>query len=129
MQEHTGDELTEVRRRLRVRLRGLIEKIEVYPVGRFRMTEEHVKAMLSNLRDGIPDMTTDELQRQEEQLKAQIENKELRQFNIHFTGGSKRIILPATKQKLLLDLDRENGHVRTMYLGIDGETVTHEFKN
>ena len=129
MREHTGEELAEVRRRLRVQLRGLIDRIDVYPVGTFRMTQEHVKAMLSAILDVEPDTTTDELQRQEEYLKAQIENKELRKFIIHFTGGSKRSIVPTSKEKLVLDFDRENGIIRNIFSAIDGETVTVEFKN
>ena len=108
LRDRTGEELIDIRRRLREELRGLIERIIVYPVGRIQMTTERVNEMLGAVHDVIPDMPGKELQHVEADLKTRIGNKELRKFIIIFKSGSMRTLLPAKPQKLAIDFDREN---------------------
>lgn len=126
MKESSGDELIDVRRRLREALRGLIEKIEVHAVGRVPMTEERVKGALNAMLDVQPNMSAEVLEQMENWLRSKIENRDLRQYTIHFKGGSIRTIVPATSDKLVLDLDRENGKLRHIFQGIEGVTQTIE---
>jgi hypothetical protein len=127
MKEHTGDELIDIRRRLREELRGLIDRVDVYPVGRSPMTEERIPVLISAVLDVYPDMAgTEELQKLESELRSRIENKDMRQFNIHFKGGSWRVITPVKPYKLVLDFDREHGIVRNLFQGLDGEISTFE---
>jgi hypothetical protein len=118
MQTASGDELINVRRRLREALRGLIDRIDVYPVGRVPMTESRLAEALQAILDVHPE----EPEQTESWLRLRIENKDLRQFNIDFKGGSMRLITPAASEKLPLDLDRENGKFRHLFKGINGDT-------
>jgi hypothetical protein len=126
LRERDGEELIEVRRRLREELRGLIEKIDVRPVGRVPMTEKLAKRMTRAVLDVYPEINNRERVRLEKELASRIENRELRDYIIYFKGGSISTIAPATPRKLALEFDRESGRVRNIYQGIDGETVTYE---
>lgn len=126
LKESNGDELIDVRRRLREALRGLIDKIEVYPVGRIPVTEERIKGGIKAILDVHPDTSAEELEQMETWLRARIENRDLRQYTIHFKGGSMRTIVPATSQKLVLDLDLENRKLKHIFKDIDGVTQTRE---
>jgi hypothetical protein len=66
------------------------------------------------------------LEKIETDLRSRIENKEFKQFNIYFKGGSWRILKPAMSHKMTLDLDLEAGKLLNLYHGLDGETVTIE---
>ncbi len=85
------------------------------------MTEEFAARMIKAVLDVHPDLSKAEIKLMKEQLAARIENKDLREFNIHFKGGSKRIIVPATSHKLSLDIDFEGKRVRNIFEGIDGK--------
>lgn len=123
LKERTGTELIDVRRRLREELRGLIERIDVYPLGRVPMSAERVKGSMAALLDVMPDITEEELQKHEAELTDQIDNKELRAYWIWFKGGNWRVIKPATPYKLSIDLDREKGKVVCLSQGRNGETI------
>lgn len=129
LKERSGDELIDIRRRLREELRGLIDRIDVFPVGRPAMTEERIPESIAAVLDVQPELAgTEELKQFEAQLRSRIENKDLRFYYIHFKGGSWRIIDPAKPHKLSLEFDRENLKVRHVYQGRDGETVIRENK-
>ena len=85
---------------------------------------------MSAVRDVCPDMAgTEELRQVEQELRSRIENRKLRQYNIHFKGGNWRILETAKPYKLVLDFDLENGWVRNLFQGLDGETGTEEIQN
>ncbi|MBC8080900.1 MAG: recombinase family protein [Gorillibacterium sp.] len=126
LRERTGEELIDIRRRLREELRGLIDRIDVYPLGHKPMTEELVKEMLAAVLDVSPEMDEEEQQRVEAGLKAQIDNKALRQYNIFFKGGSIRMLQPTASNKLVVDFDRENGKLKNVSQRLDGTVVTIE---
>ena len=120
MKDRTGTELIDVRRRLREELRSLIDRIDLYPLGRVPMTPERVNEIMDAFQDVLPEMVEKELQQAEADLKARINNKELRQFNILFKSGSFRTLEPANPQKLSIDFDREND--RAVFQNHDGTT-------
>ncbi len=126
LQERDGDELIDVRCRLREELRSLIEWIDVRPVGQLPMTEELAERMLKAALDVHSDMSKKEQKELEADLAARIENRDFRDYVIHFKGGSICTIVPTTPHKLALDFDKEGGRVRSQYQGIDGKTVTIE---
>ncbi len=119
LKEHAGDELIDIRRRLREELRGLIERIEVYPVGLLLMTPERVEKALKEIMDSFPDIDKEWFKAR---FESQINNKKLRKFIIHFKGGSIRTLEPATAEELVMELDREGGRVLSMSHGVDGKT-------
>ncbi|MEE9910559.1 MAG: recombinase family protein [Deltaproteobacteria bacterium] len=127
LQDHTGDRLTDVRQRLRMRLRELIDRIEVFPVGKFRMTEEHVQGILSAILDINPDSDAEELKGLEEHARSKIENRDLRKFDIYFKGGNIRTIEPAAKEKLAIDLNRETGKMQVAEYNSEGKTFIREY--
>ena len=120
LKDRTGTELIDVRRRLREELRSLIDRIDLYPLGRVPMTPERVNEIMDAFQDVLPEMVEKELQQAEADLKARINNKELRQFNILFKSGSFRTLEPANPQKLSIDFDREND--RAVFQNHDGTT-------
>lgn len=126
LREQTGEELLEIRRKVREELRCLIDRIDVYPLGRKPMTEDLANDMISAVLDVQPDLEPTELLKLKEHLKSQINNKDLRQYNVFFKGGSFRYIMPATPHKLTIDFDRENGKLRNLFQGLAG-TAVYEF--
>lgn len=120
LQERKGEELIEVRRRLREELRGLIERIDVYPVGRILMTPERTEHAVKEIIDSFPDVDENWFRTRFESM---IDNKNLRRFAIYFKGGSIREIVPATDEKLMMEFDREGGRVLSLSEGVDGKTV------
>jgi len=122
MKEQTGEDLINVRRQLRAELRELIERIDVYPVGRVAMTTKLVKHFLNSLLDVHPDTSPEELERWEAKLTAQIENKDLRKYIVTFKSGSMQSIEPAKDEKLVLELDRVNRKLYGLEIGPDGKT-------
>lgn len=126
LREGSGDELIEVRRRLRQELRGLIDRIDVRPVGLLPMTTERVKEMIAATLDIYPEMAgTEELERVEADLIDRIENRDLRTYTIHFKGGSFRTLTPATPHTLSLDFDRERGRLTNLFQGLGGEQMVN----
>ena len=68
------------------------------------MSEEEIPKMPSAVLDVCPDMAgTEELRQVEQELRSRIENRKLRQYNIHFKGGSWRILETAKTHKLVID--------------------------
>ena len=126
LKERKGDELIDIRRRLREELRILIERIDIYPLGRKPMTEELVREMMVAVLDISPELEKAERHQMELELKAQIDNKDLRQYNVFFKGGSIRMLQPATPQKLSIDFDRENRKLINVSQSLDGTVVTIE---
>lgn len=122
LRERKGPELIEVRRKLREELRELIDNIEVFPVGRYIWTDEKVQQALSAVIEVEPNMSKEKLEQLETDLRSRIENKELRQYNIYFKGGSWRVLKPVTSHKLTLDFDLENGILQSLFHGLDGKT-------
>jgi DNA repair exonuclease SbcCD ATPase subunit len=130
LKERTGDELIDVRRRLREELRGLIARIDVFPVGRTPVTEERLPEIISAVLDVLPEQAgTEEMRQFEDDLQGQIENKDLRRYHIQFKGGSFCTIIPASPHKLSLDFDRENDTLRYVYQTYDGKYVFRESKS
>ncbi len=121
LQNLKGEELIAVRRKLREELRSLIERIDVYPVGLLQMSEYHVNRMLSAALDVTPDLDAEKLQQMKKYLQSEIGNKELRQFNIFFKGGSIRSLKPRLVNNLAIDFDRENAIV--MHQDADGNMI------
>ncbi|MGE5581464.1 MAG: recombinase family protein [Bacillota bacterium] len=119
LRERKVPELIEVRRKLREELRELIDRIEVYPVGRYIWTEEKIQEALTAMQSLTK---PEELEKIETELRSRIENKELRQYNIYFKGGSWRVLKPTTAQKMTLDLDLEAGKLVNLFQGLEGET-------
>lgn len=110
LREGTGEELIDVRRRLRQELRSIIDRIDVCPVGRKPMTLERVEEMQKAVLDVHPEMAgSEELKRAEAELMGRIENRDLRVYAVHFKGGSFRILEPVAKVPLSLDFNRELG--------------------
>ena len=118
-----GDELIDVRRQLRLELRSLIDRIEVFPVGLVQMTENHIAERLSAILDVQPELkSTKELYQIEKDLMAQIDNKSLRQYNVFFKGGSSLIIKPESEVKIPLEFDSDKKIVTHRYLA-DNKSV------
>ena len=117
-----GDELTQLRQKLRERLRELIEQIVVYPVGKTRMTKQKVKEGLEAVKEIQPELKrSKELERFRQALYARIDNKDLRTFTVHFRGGHKRILRPVQSPTMPLDLDQDTGQLINQFIGESGE--------
>ena len=111
MEKERGQELVDLRTRLREVIRRLINEIIVYPVGNPRWTE---KDLAENGQEIL-----DELRYQgwkEEQITAYIEkafdaidNTNYRTFAVHFDGGGVRIIKPNLENQLAVDIERTKG--------------------
>jgi hypothetical protein len=79
----------------RVIQQTLIDPIEVFSVGRKVWIEEKISEALLAMLEASPNMTKNELEQVEIDLRSKIENEELRQYNIYFKGGSWRVMKPA----------------------------------
>lgn len=122
----SGEGLIDVRRRLRQELRNLIERIEVFPVGRNPMTVGRVKEMIAAVLDVHPEMAgTEEVKLVEASLIARIDNRDLRSFIVYFKGGSIRILDPATPHKLSLEIDADSNKMTNIFGMLKSER--HDF--
>ena len=84
-----GEELIDLRRRLRQELRNLIDRVEVFPVGHKPMTMDRVNEMIAAVLDVPREMAgTEELGRVEASLMARIDNRDLRTYVVYFKGGN-----------------------------------------
>lgn len=122
LRESSGPELIDVRRRLREELRGLIDRIEVFPIGRTIWTEFKVQQALTAIKSYTK---TKDFGKIEADLLNRIENKEFRTYEIHFKGGSFRILRPGTPQKLSLDWNKEEDIMMNYVEGVDGKIVVN----
>ena len=91
----TENDAIDLRLRLRQVLRGLIDRIEIYPEGIVRHTPEFGERALRDLSMVYPEGSTD-YDWIREHLRERTSNPRAdRQFTIWFVGGSARTINPA----------------------------------
>ncbi len=129
MKTQKGQRLFDVRLKLRNELRGLIEQINVFPVGNPRITPEYVQAQVQVLRDNFREDTKgldESISRYESYWSRGIDNKDLRQFSIFFKGGSFRTIRPPSCAKLTVDYDRDMGRHREWFVDEAGKVAMRE---
>jgi len=127
MDEESPEDVATIRMRLRDKLRGLIDRIEIHPVGRFRMTPERVDALIQGVLDVQPELAgTDELEKLRVEALNQINNKDFGRCTIFFHGGSFRTILMGQgKQILAIDFDKEAGRMINSWIeeGIERSVI------
>lgn len=114
---------TELRMRLRGRLRQVIDHIDVYPVGRYLMNEKNVEKQIEAVLDIQPELAgTEELEKISAELTEKIGNKANAICSIYFKGGSFRTLNLGGKSPILvLDLNREAQKFTNQYLDLNGE--------
>lgn len=102
-----SEELLDLRLRLRNEIRNIIDRVDVYPVGRPKWTPELVKRFLDTTKELIP-------AKERETVKAQIEgyidNKKLCVYELHFRSGAVRVIEPFGEPELKIDYDPTSGY-------------------
>lgn len=124
----TGERLISVRRKLKMELRKLIDRIDVYPVGRTRMTKEKAEESIQAILGAFPNLAgSQEIERLEAQFLDQIDNRAYRQFDVWFKGGAVRTIVPDREEPLAVDLDSETGKVINRHVRPDGVLLQEEF--
>ena len=107
LQDRDGDELIDLRSKLRLELRSLIEFIKVYPVGRLHVTAESADGIITLLSEAYQDNDDEGKQLLKDVIYSKIDNKELREYHVHFKGGSIRILSPEAPQKIQFDFDSD----------------------
>ena len=119
MARENTEDVAAVRMRLRGKLRGLIERIKVYPVGKPRMTLEGVEKRVQAVLDVQPELAgTAELERVRAGLLDRIDNKAYGTCTVHFHGGSFRVLNLGKEPGCMLEFDRERGGL------VDADTGT-----
>jgi hypothetical protein len=113
LEKASENKAVDIRLKLRQVLKGLIEKIVIYPEGMPRYTPEAAERALQDLSTIFPD-GTEENQWLKDYLKRQIDNpKGYRLFSIHFTTGTRRVIRPCFPgRELSAEFDHERGEWR-----------------
>jgi len=98
----------EIRLKLRDRIRTLIDRIDVFPVGTTRMTEQLIEQAMQDL---TPVNTPEELETIRNELESRVDNRGLLTLQIRFKTGSIRTLQPHKPEKLKMayDFDREKG--------------------
>lgn len=128
MAEESPEDVATVRMRLRGKLRGLIEKIEVFPVGRPRMTLEGVEERIQAVLDVQPELAgTEELEKIRAGLLNRIDNKAYGTCSIHFYGGSFRLLNLREEPALSIDFDREGGRLVNQFIDQNGKMRNYIF--
>jgi len=118
MVSKTGEELINIRTKLRQEIRNLVEKIVIYPVGKPRMTRELVEEMIGAVLEVDPNKTERELERFRRDLEARIDNKDYCEVWIYFKTGKIRMLKYG---ELLLEFDKEENAVRSREGGVLSE--------
>jgi DNA invertase Pin-like site-specific DNA recombinase len=119
MQSASKEKLIDVRLRLRDKLRQLIQKIIVYPVGPAIMTPELVEEGIQAVLDVQARLKgTDKIEKFREELEKKIDNKEEQIYRLEFEGGSYRWLKPYDEPPLMVEIDSNTGESRFI---MDGE--------
>jgi len=129
--KQTGEnqKIPEFRKKLRNKIRQLIQRIDVYPVGLYLMTVPRVKKQINAILDVQPELAgTEQIKHIEKDLLRQIENRDNACFTVHFEGGSFRHLSLYKKPELSLDLDKDERKLINRFIGIDGEEEVLEFE-
>lgn len=121
--------LVEARLKLRNDIRKLISRIDVYPEGHPRFTNETAKNALKDMSMVISkDNDPEGYAWIKEGLRRRVESpKDFRFFMIHFISGSMRIVNPKRKLPLSIDLDKEGKVLRTWNERPNGRIICEEY--
>jgi len=111
----------EIRASLRNRIRSLVNKIVIYPVGKPYMTEEYVEELLIALKDVNPEVTDAEISQERQRLKNKIGNKKLAYCDIFFRSGSISSLNLARYPEMPMEVDREAGKAYNRFINQDGD--------
>ena len=101
----------EIRESLRSRLRSLIDKIVIYPVGNPLLTPEYIETYLAEYESMMPEVTEEEIQQYRFQLTSKIGDKKLATCNIYFRSGSIRNLNLFRNPEMPLELDKEGNRL------------------
>jgi DNA invertase Pin-like site-specific DNA recombinase len=113
LESKNGEELVEIRTRLRNKLRNLISKIVVYPVGMKKAIIQ--KSIEANDNKAIVQQVKTKLE------KGDYDNKEECAFSVFFETGNYRVLAPYQPFQLATEFDREKGRTISIGYGADGE--------
>jgi hypothetical protein len=111
----------ETRASLRSRLRALVKKIDIFAVGRPRVTQEYIEEYIKELKTLLPEVTDNEIRQARLNLTAKINNKKLATCNIYFNSGSIRNLNLYGTIEVPFELDREGGKVISRYKNQEGQ--------
>jgi len=109
----------EIRELLRNRLRSLIDKIVVYPVGNPRLTPEYIESYLFEYKSMVSDATDEEIQQYRLRLTSMIGNMELGFCNVSFQCGSFRTLNLARLPEMPLEFDKEKNRLINRFINRD----------
>ena len=115
-----ADAPPEVRASLRNRLRSLIDRIVLYPVGQPRMTPELVEKNIQATLSVLPGTSEDELEQVRTKLSAQIGNTKLASCDGFFRSGSIRHLNIGRHPEMPIEVNREENMVTNRFINKDG---------
>ncbi len=123
----SAEKRIEMRIVLREMLRNLIDRIEVYPVGRVLMTEPKARKVITLMRD-LSDDPSDNFDYLYDAFLTRIENKDLREYTIYFKSQSIRTLSPTNPNTLIFDADFKTRKVKEWRMSDDGENEFWEYE-
>ncbi len=107
------EELVEIRTRLRNKLRNLITKIIVYPVGMKKAILQ--KSIEVNENQALVQQVKEKLER------GDYDNKKERAFSVHFETGNYQVLTPYQEFQVATEFDKESRKTTSKAYGPDGK--------
>jgi DNA invertase Pin-like site-specific DNA recombinase len=124
MERLTGQELVDLKLRLRQDIRRLIKRIDVYPEGKPRYTQEW---MDRQLRTRYALCSQQEFLEHRNRLQKMVENpREYFELRVWFVGGSRQRLQPGQSITRIEEFDEEAGVYRQWH-GTDGEEICYQY--